>query len=502
MSMPIPRRTALAGLAAAPFLRPAWAETGPIRIGITQLPPSLGDPTRSTSVPTIYSWAALFDGLTHVGREGIEPALAERWDHFEPESWRFFLRENIKFSNGENLTAEAVKATLDWLRGPEGLATSVSREVASIKEVRATDRLVLEIETDGPNVFLDRELATVRIVAPEAWARLGPAGFGRSPAGTGPYKLDAWEPARARLSRNPHGWRSAPTERLDILEMPDLNARINALATGEIDIAVGLGPDDVGAVRRGGGRMQVEPGDGIICLSFILTKASPLQDIRVRQALNLAVNKQAIVDGLLAGTTQVASQTCPPSAFGHDPALQPYPFDPDRARRLLAEAGLSGGFSFSCEVAAGGGASDTLVFQQIAADLARVNVTMRVKPIPVSQLIRGIQSGDWSGEAFYMNYGCAPSMDALRPMRLHSCDWSHPWYCDPAIMPTLAAARQAETLERRLALTREVLRHYHLHLPCLLLYDVVTFIGLGPRIDGPLVQDYGKIDYAAIPVAG
>lgn len=477
----------------------ARAETT-LRVAVTSLPPAQGNPHTGTNVPTSYTWSAIFDGLTYVNDRGeTEPALALSWQALAPTLWRFALRPGVRFSNGEPFDAEAVAATVRYLIGEgRAIGVSVAREIEDVVAIRVVDPMTVEIETAVPNPFLPAGMSTVRIVAPQQWATLGPEGFARAPVGTGPFAVERWDPARVTLRAFRESWRAPKIDRLVILQLADLSARVQGLQAGQVDIAVAVGPDDRLGVEAVGGRVLVRPGHNIFALSYIATKPdSPFRDKRVRQALNYAIDAQAAIDGLLDGSTRRPSQPAPPMAFGYNPALAPYPYDPARARQLLAQAGYPNGFRFTAQLVVGGTAGDGPIMQQAALDLAKVGVTMDIRPMPSPQLIRGIQQGDWEGEAFGMDFGTAPTMDALRPMRLHSCAWRHPWFCDEALMPLIEQTRATFDLEERRRLTQELMAALRETAPGLLLFENVFHWGIAARV-ADFDADFGNLRYERI----
>lgn len=464
---------------------PASAGDKPLRVALYALPDAGGIPFVGIIQPTIFVWPAIFDGLTQIERDGtVVPALAVSWQAVDELNWRFSLRPNVKFSNGEAFNAQAVAETIAILQKPESARYGVVRESSVIESVRAIDALTLEIKTKTPAPFLPAVMSAIRIVEPKQWRALGPEGFARAPVGTGPFKVMRWEPAKVTLSANTSSWRPPKVSLLELLAIPDTSSRTQALLAGAVDIAVALGPDDVPAVESGGARVQVRSGGAVISLAFNTKAESPLRDVRVRRALNYAVNKQAIVDGLLQGQSVPASQGAPRIAFGFDPQLAPYPHDPARARALLSEAGVAQGFDLTIEVAVGGAPNDAAVYQQVVADLAAVGLRPKLQIVPVAQLSRGIVQGEWRGTMFSMDFTVFPTMDALAPMRIHSCLWHTPWYCDETIVPKIKQALASFDPQKRASLTREVLAYTRDHPPALFLHEVIGYDGIAADIAG------------------
>ncbi|TVS14231.1 MAG: hypothetical protein EA417_15440 [Gammaproteobacteria bacterium] len=215
----------------------------------------------------------------------------------------------------------------------------------------------------------------------------------------------------------------------------------------------------------------------------------------MRRALNLAVNRQQIVEHLLAGRTSVASQHASRHAFGHHPSLAAYPYDPEAARRLLADAGYPDGLRLTAEVAVGVGANDAAVYQQVAADLRQVGVELELLSIPMQVLVRRLFTGDWRGQAFGMGYDAAPHLDGWRPFRQHSCLWPRPWFCDPALTALVEDVRLSSELDSRSQAMYRLLEAYHEAMPSLPLYEVVAFDAVGPRVKN-YRNVFGVINFA------
>jgi peptide/nickel transport system substrate-binding protein len=468
---------------------------------MASVPATRGNPYATTSTSAALFHGALFDALTVIDTNGaVQPALALSWRAESETRWLFSLRPNVRFSNGEPFDAAAVKAVFDFFASPAASAQSVPREVDFVTAVDVVDPLTVALTTASPQILLPRYMAAVPIVAPNAFQKLGLDGFAAAPVGTGPFKLEHWGPERVRFVAVPDSWRPPRVDALDVRVIPEPGARVDALETGAVDIAITVNPEHLArlkaanlrAVQRNPTRVQV------IGLNSVVP-GSPFKDVRVRQAMNYAVNRDLITRELLAGLVGPASQPATAVALGFDPDLAPYPYDPDKARDLLRAAGYPKGFRFVAELPTGYGANDMAINQQIAADLARVEVRMDIRTILLPQVIQNMNQGGWKGTAFQVDFATAPSLDALRPIRLHSCGWVAPWYCDPAIEPVIAAAGRSFDLERRAALTRQVMRHYRDQAQSLFMFPVLSLDGLGPRVSAwEPWNDNLRLDAAAL----
>ncbi len=480
-------------------LGPAYtAAHPPLRVGVVAFPTSDGDPHRSVSVFTTYTWSPTFETLTTFREDGILIGeLALSWEQIEPTVWHFSLREDVVFSNGRPFTAHDVVHSLDYLRTPHGQTTSTARDLTVVSSASALDDYTVSVKTFKPSAILPRIMTALYIVEPDHWDALGPDGFARDPIGSGPFSVSSWEQGKVSYLANPRSWRAPKIEALEVLQLPETTSRLQGLITGGIDIAIGMGPDDIPLIEAAGGYMHQRDPIDVISIAFVVEEGRPANDVRVRRALNYAVNKAAIADILLSGFSKPATQGAVSGLLGYNSDLQPYPYDPEKARALLEEAGYRDGFSLDIEVIIGSNASDSAIYQLVASNLADVGVTMNVISIPTSQMVRVILQGKWRGDGFSQVFGAWPTFEPIRSIRLHSCLWPNPWFCDQRIMPTMTAAIEAPDLERRAELTREVLAFYHDQATALLLHEIPLLDAIGPRVIG-YAPNKGKINYETI----
>lgn len=479
---------------------PAMAEKA-LRVGVTSLPVLLGTPFGNLVVPALLPALAIYDPLVKFDDKGdVVPALATSWEMTSPTVWRFKLRTGVSFSNGEPFTAEAAASAVNYLASDAGLLEVVAQLVSDVTKATAIDATTLDIETDAPNVLLPRRLAGVRIPAPGHWKKLGRQEFSRKPVGTGPFMVKEWGASKLVLVANPTSWRRPLLDRIDLLEVPDLNARVQALRTGAVDVAFDVGPEDRATIESAGGRLLVRRTGRIQTVTFVSNKPSPVADVRVRQALNYAVNKQSIVDVLLGGTTSPATQGAVPQSFGFDPSLTSYPYDPERARAMLKSAGYGNGFDMLLSFPPGIMAADEAYYQQVASDLRAVGVRVEIETSTFAQHTSRIRTGGWPGLGFGMDFSNMPPLDALWPIRVHSCLWSAPWHCRPEWTPLMRAAETATSIEERLKLTRQLLKLYHDEPSGIFLWEMPGLDGVARRVVN-YTPGFGTLNFDTIDIA-
>lgn len=498
------RREFIAGSALAAGL-PNLARTADekiLRIAVAGFPLEKGSAFANIQTPAIIFESALYDGLTRLNRDGtVSPRLATSWESMESTRWRFKLRGDVKFSNGKAFDAGAVVHTVTYLVNPGPATEGVRRDFTFLAEAKAVDRYTVDIITKWPVPNLPRFLSVLLMVEPEAWQSMGAEAYSLKPVGTGPMTAVSWEPGRVLFAANKKSWRAPTIDGVEFLLLTDVPSRLQAMLSGRLDVVYQLPPEDFETVTGYGGNVihVRDAAASAIFLNFGEGRKTPLADVRVRRALNMAVDRQTIVDVLLSGKTVLASQPAVSEAFGYDPDIQPYPFDPTAAKKLLAEAGYPNGFSFVLETS-GGATNSLLTLQRVADDLGRVGVKVEVRQKGTIQFLNDFVRGRYESDAMTLQFGAYPTLDALQMTTLSSCKKNIPWYCDKTIQPVIDAAWTETDPAKALELRRQVMRHYHDQAPAIFLYQNVAFIGLSPRTSG-YSSVFGFVEYENIRIA-
>ena len=460
-----------------------------LRVARNAAPPSLGNPLTSVGQPGSGLWSVLFDSLTVIGPDGVlQPALATSWDLVNDTRWVFHLRPGVLFHNGVPFDAHAAAAVLTFLKAKEGRRFYVSTEVDTIAAIEVVDDLTLALETTVPDAILPKRLALISVPEPGAWRRLDPEGFAQAPVGTGPFFLTDWGRTSGRMQFEAftQSWR-APQQirRLELWTVSDATTRMQALLTGQVDVLESISFDDVPDVEAAGFRVWTFGGAQVSSIAFrtVGNPDSPLQDVRVRRALNYAVNRQLIAEVLYGGRAEPASQGASATTFGYDPALKPVPYDPDRARALLSEAGYADGFPLIIEVLTGFNTIDTLLYQQVAQDLRSAGIDVTVRTPPFATWLRKFVSNEWGDtDAFSFMWDSGSYADAVRPVRNFSCAKAVPFFCEESIMSLIEETdRIMDPVERERHLQGLMARMRELA-PALLLTTASQRVATSPDI--------------------
>ncbi|MGB1876638.1 MAG: ABC transporter substrate-binding protein [Rhodospirillaceae bacterium] len=477
------KRIALISSAVLWLMPIAYADSQ-LRIGMIAMPPAQGNPFYTTGTTPHMFYPAIYDTLTQVNEKGeVVPQLATSWARVDDLRWTFDIRTDAAFSNGEPINAETVVAIVAAFEREDFIPFSLPREFDFIASARALDVDTVEITTVAPHALVPRYMSFFYMVPPQHLSDNGAAGLASNPIGSGPYVVEEWLAERVMLRANPASWRAPKIDHVEALVLTQATTRRQALESGRIDVAINLGPDDEPRLSAQGLRLHPRNPVRISVIALNTeTEGTPFSDVRVRQAMNYAVDTHTITAALIGGYVEPASQPTPANAIGFDPTLQPYPYDSDKARSLLAEAGMADGFDVIFEVVTGANSATDAVMQQVAADLARVSIRVEVRPILYSQVVSKMTKGGWDGHMFSVDFATGPTMDGLRPFRLHSCTWSAPWYCDPVAEALYQQAKVTVDEATRIDLTRQVIKRYRDQASSILLFPLLGLDGLGPRV--------------------
>jgi peptide/nickel transport system substrate-binding protein len=459
-----------------------------LRLAVNVLPPGFGSPYRTTATPSITTTSALFDGLTRLDHLGnVSPWLAERWEPISETRWRFYLRKDVVFSNGVPFESSAVAHVVTYLSEPGAPLESVRRDMPWLAGAKIIDDHTVDILTKVPVPTFDRYAATLLMTEPGAFNGMGPEAYALNPVVTGPFLITAWQPNNVRMKANPTTWRPPKLDGLEIIALPDSTTRVQAVLSERVDVAVALGPDEAQMIADAGGSFMTFSAGQIANVTFNTLGDTPFKDVRVRRALNMAVNRDLIIEVLVAGSTEPANQPATKTSFGYNPDLPLFPYDPERARALLAEAGYPNGFSFKLRTSLAG-PGQASVYQQVASDLRSIGVEMVFDVVPstlyLSELIR---LGEIA-EAFTLPIALFPTVDSMRAMSFHSCLWPSPGYCNETIQPVIEQALIEWDQDKAIELRRQVMAHYHDQAAVLYLHESPSFVGLSAR-----VRNYGDV---------
>jgi peptide/nickel transport system substrate-binding protein len=372
--------------AAPPAATPAPAAKGPAgKITVASVDFNTLDPHFISATAEFGLMKAIDEGLVGRSPQGEwVPMLAESWKQIDDKTWEFKLRKGVKFHDGEPFNAEAVKFNIDRLSTPDVKGRAQFPTSVGLDRVDVVDDSTIRILTTRYAATLLLELYNLGFGSPK-WFKDGSlADIAKKPVGAGPYKFVEWvKDEHLTMEAYDGYWGTKPAFKTVVFRsIPEVSARIAELETGGIDIANSIPPDQLGRIGAmpNADVRKIQTGRRVFV--GMRSDQAPFTDVRVRQAMNYAVNWDAIKTNLLANTGErLASYVAPPNV---NPALKSYTYDVEKAKSLLAEAGLSGGFSTTLAYNEGGVIAGKEIAQAIAGDFAKVGVKADVQTIESS----------------------------------------------------------------------------------------------------------------------
>jgi len=301
------------------------------------------DPHAESTSPGNWVMSNLYENLVVLNVDSeFEPRLAETWEHVEDSVWEFKLRQGVKFHDGTDFTADAVKFSIDRIKDPDNPGRSASNLLA-ITEVKPVDDHTVQIITDGPYGPLLNIISLIYatgIVSPAAVEKSGDD-YGRNPVGTGPFKFVEWRSNDSiTIERNDDYWGDkALLDKAVYRVIPEESARMLAVETGEVDMVMQPAPSQLETFKSDD-NFNVVQTDGVRVFYFGFVLNRPItSDVKVRQAINHAVNRQDFVDNILEGAASVPTSYISPAIFGYKDISASWEYDVEKAKSLLDEAG-------------------------------------------------------------------------------------------------------------------------------------------------------------------
>jgi peptide/nickel transport system substrate-binding protein len=455
---------------------------------LTTFPNSLDVPQAAERQASTTAWQ-LFDSLVWMNADNdLEPGLAESWEISEDGTeYTFYLREGVTFHNGEPFNADAVVFSWERAKDADFEYSDQWREADSVEKI---DDYTVKITTPEPNaLFMSIVFDAWAMIPPGYFEEVGQAGFDEHPIGTGPFKFVEWVKGdQITFEANEDYWRGAPKIKTLIFRpIPESATRVAAIQTGEVDIVTRLTSEEAQDL------MGVE---NVKIISYPQTRVwyvafnnlttgvgLPTEDARVRQAMNYAVDVDAIIDALFSGFAKPATGYITTGELGYG-AVEPFGYDPDMARELLADAGYPDGFSMDMACPAGAYTHFEEVCEAIAAYLGDVGIDVTLEimesghywDLEAAKELPPLFGDSWSafgGEAFRRLMGALMGWDAAYS------SWE-----DETIIDMLDQIKGTVDRDQRKALYEELQVYMKENPPFIYLYEPIAFEAINTRVQG------------------
>jgi peptide/nickel transport system substrate-binding protein len=409
----------------APLLALAWtipAEAAKDRVVVAfgSNIPTLDPHMHSSRLAHIADWH-LYDTLMDRDPKTYKPSpgLATSLRNVNALTWELKLRTGVKFHNGEPFNAEAVKFTIDRVLDPA--TKSVTRgNFTWIKEVKVVDENTVQLITAKPFPAAPEFLTLAYIVPPKYLKSVGDEEFSRKPVGTGPYKFVEWKKAEHLIvEANEAYWRDSPKgmpkiKTIVFRTIPETTTQIAELLSGGVDIIRNVPPDQI-AVVKDSPNARISATKILRVNSLLLDNAgrasnTPLTNQKVREAIAYAINVDEMLKTILGGYAERTATGVNPLHFGFDGSIKPYPYDPERAKKLLAEAGYPKGFEITLNTYSGTITSMDQMADAVTGYLAKVGIKVKRRHIEDVGMwttsgkegkLEGIQYYSWGSNSIF-----------------------------------------------------------------------------------------------------
>ncbi len=512
-------------LASLTITFPVSAEKNTITIGIEADLARL-DPHISTTWNTFKALLHMYEGFVaedllaeNVETPPIVPALAESWEiSADKKTYTFKLREGVSFHDGEPWNAQAAKFNLDRMTNPDfefhqpgsvGLLSWVWGDLESYKVV---NDFTFEIKLKQPNAEFLRRLSaggsgTPRMISPAAVRKYGNDGINTNPVGTGPFKFGEREVGvQTVLVKNSGYWdekRVPKFERLILRGIPEVTTRELGLLTGELDMISTPSPDSLEYLEAQGMTMVKGPVSTIypIWLNF---REGPLKDVRVRRAMAMAIDREGMTKYLRRGTATPAYGILNYGGPGWDPEYRDFPYDPEGAKKLLAEAGYPDGFETRLDWTMGGGGdvNTRADAEWLQRDLGRIGIRAKIELFDNGtywdMLAKGTREGtccmqvSWGETGFFW-------LDLILPTTAQPPNgFNSGYYENPKMNELLASARATSSEAEMVKILHEIRDIVTDDVAFIPLYTPIQVYAMRPEVKGFVLAPQHWADYTSV----
>lgn len=478
--MTFTRFLAIPLLGAGVFTAPAWAEdlTFALSANITTLDPHLAN-TVGTDLSVI---SHLYHPLVIRAPDmKVHPAAATSWEVEDDLVWTFHLRDDLVFPDGSKLDAEAVKWNIERILNPE-TKSPVRSWLMPITEVKVVDPQTVQLITEKPFPSLPDQMTQIFLLSP-SWAQSHTPTIEAS--GTGPYDLVEYVSGdHVTLKAKANYVDGAQTfENVTFRVIPEDSSRIAALLSGEVDMIAGIPPYEIQRINDNEGTSAGSvPSTRMVFVKFNNLREPFKGNDKLRKALNLAVDKEAIRDAIWDGQGTLSNcQPLSPAYFGYNPDLKPFPYDPEQAKALLAEAGYPNGLTLEFEVPLGRYLLGAEISQAIAAQLSEIGVTTNIVEMEYGRWLDKYQNAGQMADMSYIGQSW-PTLNADGMLGLFEPGNIYSYYDNEEFGALIREARSITDNARRIELYKQATASFCDHPAHIVLFDQPTTFALSDRI--------------------
>jgi len=409
----------------------------------------------------------VFEGLTYIDLEGkVHPWLAESWEVApDNKTWTFHLKKGVKFHDGTDFDANAVKISFERLLNPDN-GLNRRFQLTFIDQINVIDPYTVEIVTKDPYCAMENILdwSGSHIISPASIEKYG-KDVARYPVGTGPYVVaENVSGEYVTLEKFGEYWGEKPSlDEVKFITVPEEGTRIAMLETGEVDYIVSLSPQEISRIEEND-KLTVgkDPSNRVLQLGINTTKA-PLDNKKVRQALNYAVDRELILENVMGGIGIPATSVIASNVWGYAEGIFPYEYNPEKAKELLAEAGYPNGFDLTMWTPQGRYFRDKELNLAVAGMFQEIGVNAQVEVVDLGSYYKQLRlKPEENKSQMYILAWESATGEASHPLRsnfltenMAPTGWNAMFYSNPELDKVIYQAVQTLDEAQRLELWKE-----------------------------------------------
>lgn len=442
--------------------KPAPPAKTTITVGLTGEPVTL-DPQKSPDRLTNILLTNIFDSLVvHDAQMNLAPGLATEWKAIEPTKWQFKLRQGVKFQNGEPFDANAVKFTVERFLDPN-VKSPMLANVKTITNVEVVDPYTVNLVTKGPDPILPVRMSELYgvMLPPKYFKEVGESEFAKKPIGTGPYKVAEWvKDERLVLEGYTEHWRGAPKlTKVTLRPIKEAASRVAALQTGEVDFINNVPFNQVEILKANQNLNVVTSGTNRVFFLTLDSTKKPFNDKKVRQAVNHAIDVEAIIKIVFSGYGKRVSTIVSPESAGFNKALKPYEYNIVKAKQLLAEAGYPNGLDITFDAFTGSVVDHSKLAEAIVGQLSAAGIRAKLNMAEFG-VFAPIRVANKSNPMYIYSYGNW-ALDTVAVATLLTGGKSGYYYTHPDLTKLVADANTTVDTAARTRLSEQIQQHLY-----------------------------------------
>lgn len=466
---------------------PASSRGNELVIGVTSEPQNW-DPIDTFLLDWSTVATSVFEGLVDRNNDlEIQPGLAESWEYVDDKTLVFKLRQGVTFHNGEPFNADAVKYTFDRLLGELGQQGPQYSNYTSIESVEVNDEYTVTFHLNTVDPVLITKLASYGavIVPPGYIAENGEEYFDTHPVGTGPFKMTGYDrDQQIVLEKNENYWKEGlpKLDKVTFKVIPEASTRLAELQTGSIDIMKRVEVSQAETVKSKDYLELMETGTPTVFALRFDTSIEPFDDVKVRQAFNYAIDRNALIEEILGGYGIPIATFQSELSFGYNPELEPYPYDPEKAKQLLQEAGVAEGTTVDVYIPGSDGNFKEIT-QAVAFYLEQVGIKLNINTVDVTTLNSDLIPNGNAGGMYRNGWGgWTLDFDNTAYQMYHSGEFWNPTFFDEEIERLLEEQRNSVDQEEREAIFKQLTQRLYELAPEVNLYQAVDLYAVNKRV--------------------